>query len=71
MKDHSDPTADIAIARVMAEQRRKAAQQPPKPNNGIKRYHVPQTAGRVLIKINKAEFFYGSMKREIRNAVKN
>lgn len=71
MRDHSDPTADIAIARVMAEQRKRKATAPPKPNNGIKRYHVPPTAGRVLIKINKAEFFYSSMKREIRNAVKN
>lgn len=58
MRAYRDPTADIAIAHVMREKKKK--------HSGVARYHEPKNNGGKSIRINKAEWFYSRFKSVIK-----
>ena len=58
-----DPTANKAIAHVMREKSPKEPRAPRSPS--AIRYHETQGTGK-SVNINKAEFIYSKLKREIR-----
>ena len=64
MYDHQDPTAWQAIANVERERQQKPRGEPKK-HSGVKHYgKLKETGGRV-VHINKAEWFYSRMMKEI------
>lgn len=65
MSYYKDPTAWQAIANVERERKRKP---PPKLKkySGVKIYKEPKRTGGKIIHINKSEWFYSQMIRQIK-----
>lgn len=64
MSYYKDPTAWEAIANVEREQKRRPRQKQKK-HSGVAHYKTPENKGGVRVHVNKAEWFYSQMRREI------